>query len=344
MSKKPLLYLFLIISANLSCKEIYYPKIKSSEKVLVVEALFTDDPNLQFINLSKAVPLDSTSFLPAENAVVYIKDNLDNYFNFVETKPGYYLYKGTYKPVTGRIYQLFIKTDDQNEYCSSLQELQPKGNIDTVYGAVKTKTYLGNLNNELIFNNFEGVDLYGTIHSSEKSFYRFSAIMIVEHFYYLGGSQIRCYLKKNPYDFFMLTNELNSSGKYQQSLGFLPTDLKYYGIHDVPTTIDEKMVILTMYFEAIFITVKQFRINQDVYEFYYKVNEQLQAQNRIFDPIALKITGNMSCINNPDKLVLGVFEVASVNSLTIFFHKPWNKSVRIQRDNTIDIDNIPWFK
>jgi hypothetical protein len=353
MSKKHLLYLFIIISTNISCKEIYYPKIKSSEKVLVVEALFTDDPGLQFIKLSKAVPLDTTSFLPAENAVVYIKDNLNNYFNFDETKPGYYLYKGTYKPVTGRTYQLFIKTDDENEYFSSPQVLQPKGNIDSLYGAFNTKTYVGTLNNELIYNNFEGVDLYGTIHSSEKSYYRFSALMIVEHFYYLSDTLVRCWIKRNPFDFFMLNNKLNSSGEYQQSLGFLPTNLKYYGITDVPITVGGKMVILNMYFEAIVLTVKQFRVNQDVYEFYHKVNEQLQAQNRIFDPVALNITGNMSCMNNPDKPVLGVFEVASVNMLTIFFHQPWNKNIRIHRINTIDMENIPysgnyglgfWFK
>jgi hypothetical protein len=350
MSKKCLLYLLLIISANLSCKEIYYPKIKSSEKVLVLEALFTDDPGLQFIKLSKAVPLDTTSFLPAENAVVYIKDNLNNYFNYDETKPGYYEYKGTYKPVTGRIYQLFIRTDDKDEYSSSPQVLQPKGNIDTVYGAVNTKTYVGTLNNELIYNNFEGVDLYGTINSSEKSYYRFSETMILE---YLIGCRMRCWLKRNPSDFFILTNELNSSGEYQQNLSFLPTDLKYYGIHDQTTTINDSTFILTDCLEAIVLTVKQLRINQDVYEFYNKVNEQLKAQNRIFDPVALNITGNMRCLNDPDRVVLGVFEVASVNSLTIAFRQPWNKIVRIHRINTIDMENIPysgnsglgfWFK
>jgi hypothetical protein len=110
----------------------------------------------------------------------------------------------------------------------------------------------------------------------------------------------------------------------------------------VPITVNGKTVILNMYFQAIILTAKLFRVNQDVYEFYTKVNEQLQAKNRIFDPVALNITGNISCVNNPDRPVFGIFEVASINSLTIYFHQPWNKNIRIHRINTIEMENIPY--
>jgi hypothetical protein len=161
----------------------------------------------------------------------------------------------------------------------------------------------------------------------------------MEYSYTSGPISYSCWLKRNPYDFFMLTNELNSSGEYQQSLGFFPTNLKYYGLYDERRPSGEFVI---KGFQSVVLTIKQFRVNQDVYEYYYKVNEQLQAKNRIFDPVARNFTGNIKCLNYPERPVFGVFEVASVNSVSIFFHQPRDKIVKIKRINTLNMENISY--
>jgi hypothetical protein len=340
MSKKLFLYLPLIFFANLSCKEIYHPHIKPVEKVLVVEALITDDPVLQYVKLSRAVHLDSTSYQPAQNADVYIKDNLNNYYRFKEAKPGYYLYIGSFKPVIGGKYQLFIKTSDKNEYSSSTHVFQPKGNIDSVYGGIKIKTFISKADKTRIYSNFEGVDLYGTIHSNNPYLFRFSTSMALEYFFCAGSCNF-CWMKRNPNDYFILTNELNFSGEHQQTLVFLPTDLKYYGIYDEAVMIGDQLTLIRKHLQAIVLNIKQFSINQDVYDFYNHVNKQLQAQDRIYDPIAYNFSGNIKCLNNPDRPVFGVFELASVNSCTYVIFPPRDNIAIIKKFDSYDFNKIP---
>ena len=54
-------------------------------------------------------------------------------------------------------------------------------------------------------------------------------------------------------------------------------------------------------------------MNENSFKFYQDANSQLAASGKIFDPVASQLSGNMKCINNPSKIVLGLFEVSSVS-------------------------------
>jgi hypothetical protein len=120
MSKKHLLFVLLIIFANLNCKDIYFPEIRSSERVLVIKGLITDDLESQYVKLSKAVPFDTAFFMPKSKANVYVTDDLNKKYTFAGTIAGYYkTNSGNFKPDTGRRYQLFITTFYKKKYSSS---------------------------------------------------------------------------------------------------------------------------------------------------------------------------------------------------------------------------------
>jgi hypothetical protein len=47
---------------------------------------------------------------------------------------------------------------------------------------------------------------------------------------------------------------------------------------------------------------------------YYKsLDAQMQSEGKLFDPIAAQLTGNIKCITDPNKKVIGFFEASSVN-------------------------------
>jgi hypothetical protein len=56
------------------------------------------------------------------------------------------------------------------------------------------------------------------------------------------------------------------------------------------------------------------------------MNLLLSAQGRIFDPIATQFKGNITCINNPQKLALGIFEASPVKT-SVYTNMPGQKNI-----------------
>ena len=59
------------------------------------------------------------------------------------------------------------------------------------------------------------------------------------------------------------------------------------------------------------VSTTAFSIQKDAYEYYSSVVKQLEAEERMFDPVPSQVKGNIHCLSDTTKLVLGLFEVAS---------------------------------
>ena len=59
--------------------------------------------------------------------------------------------------------------------------------------------------------------------------------------------------------------------------------------------------------------VNVFSMSPETYSFYHAQLAQLNAKDRIFDPIPNQIASNLYVLDNPDQLVLGNFEVSSLS-------------------------------
>ena len=57
--------------------------------------------------------------------------------------------------------------------------------------------------------------------------------------------------------------------------------------------------------------IDQYGISEEAYNYYSDLNSQLEAQGKIFDPVYVQVEGNISCINDQEKVVLGNFEIES---------------------------------
>jgi hypothetical protein len=60
----------------------------------------------------------------------------------------------------------------------------------------------------------------------------------------------------------------------------------------------------------------KYRLNNDAYQYYQGINNQMDADNKLFDPVNPQIIGNITCTSDPDKLALGFFETSPVEYLS----------------------------
>ena len=59
--------------------------------------------------------------------------------------------------------------------------------------------------------------------------------------------------------------------------------------------------------------LNQYTLNNETYLYYKSLNEQMQSEGKLFDPIAAQLTGNIKCISDPEINAIGFFEASSVN-------------------------------
>jgi hypothetical protein len=92
--------------------------------------------------------------------------------------------------------------------------------------------------------------------------------------------------------------------------GIIMVDSTIYGI---PVDIAE-----TDYYYGWIIDVHQYSITQEAYTFWSDVKKLEETEGEIFDPISTQLRGNMNCITDPDRPMIGIFEVASVKETHAF--------------------------
>ena len=59
--------------------------------------------------------------------------------------------------------------------------------------------------------------------------------------------------------------------------------------------------------------LNQYSLNNETYLYYRSMDEQLRSEGKLFDPIAVQLTGNIKCTTDPGKKVYGFFEASAVS-------------------------------
>jgi hypothetical protein len=298
------------------CTEIYVPDINSSTKALVVEGLITDGSGPFTVKLTEAVSFTADSALNARyvsGAKVNVSDSLNNISQLIETGRGIYSLPTSFKANVGNSYKLQIETIDGNIFESSFEKLLPPQTYDNIQGVFSSEKYIDKSNNTRIVNGADmRVDLFGSVPATEKTpSCRFKSDITVQytftynmpdttdwHWFVYGWESFDLNSTEN------ITDEKTVDGSAvirNHSLGFAPVGTLSYG-YNVPEN-----TIVTYY-----LRINQYTLNNRAFNYYKAANNQLAATGKIFDPVTSQLYGNMKCINNPSKVVLGLFEVSSV--------------------------------
>ena len=136
---------------------------------------------------------------------------------------------------------------------------------------------------------------------------------------------------------FPLTHALEDNESYSQlKYKYFPAithayDLRIRNIVQVETETDSGFVLVDSiiygipvemhesdYYYGWIMKINQYSITQEAYTFWSDVKKLEETEGEIFDPITTQLRGNMVCVTDADRPVLGLFEVSSLRVTTAF--------------------------
>jgi hypothetical protein len=349
--------LAIIIFSGLvvSCYKPYTAGVESDDKILVVTGMITNEVASYRVNLSYALPFYSYSKgNPVSSARVYVTDDLGNSFPFRKSGDGYFISDSLqFTGHPGRSYTLYVETPDGEIYTSDPQKLIPEYYPDTIYAEADYQQSISRFNEILV--TVRGANILVDISSNSDTLPRFRFTSnLIEHYFY--ALEIPPPVFDPPlYSFFCWqTNNVNpdvnlAHNEYSSNsssinrhavyfideaifidgivyvLGSRQPDLSYRGSetpHRQSYPVSHRILYLN-----------QYSLNNETYIYYRSMDEQLRSEGKLFDPIAVQLTGNINCTTDPVKKPFGFFEASSVSrtSYIIGFRNPKNDQYSITK-------------
>jgi len=306
----------------IGCRQIYDPHLDNTDDILVVEAHITNDLETYFVKLSLTSPFNSSAISnPVSGAKVWVIDNKNsNIHLYSETSNGHYIFtpNSDETGAIGHSYTLHIETSEGNIYESSPEVMSSPAHVDSVYGIRKIKAELIESpdNGSSLYENRTYIDIISDIQSNIDSVpkVRFESDWIFEMINYhrdvTGGPPVPptyswTYSKDSTLRISEATKNYILKGQYS---GSLLTD-NLAGLYE------------NQNLQNIILVMNYYYLNDDSYSNYNDMTEQLTANDALFDPISKQIKGNIKCLNNPEKPVAGLFDVA-YHVIKVFFVNP----------------------
>jgi hypothetical protein len=311
---KAIACLFLFFLALASCTEPYALQTNSYDEAIVIEATITNEFKNQEIKISKTYRFEENGPTAESGAKVYLTDNLGTQYDF-EEKQGIYVSKNAFKAEPNKEYRLSVKTKDGESYTSRSEKLTTVNEIESLTTNVSTK------------ENDEGVAITANCFdpTGKSRYYRYEydetykiiapkwinteAIVSTnvqtqskEIFLQLRTTEVRtCYSSKKS-DKIILNNTNNLS---EDRVNF---PVRFISSSDY--------IIMNRYS----ILVKQYVQNLAAYTYYQTLEQLSDSESLLSQNQPGFISGNIKSDNNPNRKVIGYFEVASYSEKRIFFN------------------------
>jgi hypothetical protein len=312
------LFLFTagIILTLVSCVEPYWPEMKSgSLKLLVVNALITDDPGIQYVKLSHPSSLDNQQFNPVNTAKVTLHDNKGNDIPFLFDLEGLYA-PVDFAGIPGRSYKLIIELNDGTKYESDYQVLHSVRPFDSLYYSIEEKP----TNNPEA--NLEGAQ-FKIDYKSRKDSDQYYLFQMVETYEYKpdlllvykdkgdGPEEVlpadrppsRCWQTNKIKQFYQ--GKILATGNTQEQslpLVFVPFNTKQFSVRYS-------------------LLINQVAVSEEVYNLYSEFYQQ-NSSGSLYATQPYSIKGNIHCVTNPSEQVLGSFVAGGIYQQRSFFNSP----------------------
>ncbi len=308
---KDILKLIILVSFFTGCQDNYYPDgLDSSEEILVIDGMLTDCDSLVTVTVYNAEAFGVDSYEAIGDATVWLLDNSGNEYLFnIQPQEGYYMLEMT-DIVLNDSSKYFIRVETSDGYIfeSTPQIFPEKVEITSVSAEIgEEEEQSKNDNGDVISATYEGLDVSISVESSDTSkFYVHYADSAVYQSNYASYYIAIGALSTIP----VVASSIDLDGVQKinnYNIGFL----KYTNDSDVPAVYDDWILML-----------KEYSLNEECYNYYEKIINQVSAQDKIFDPVPTQITGNMECVTDSSVTALGFFEVSRLTKKYVAYH--WN--------------------
>ena len=353
-------FIIIICTLLVSCYDPYTTGVDSDEKILVVDGMISNETASYKVSLSYAMPFYSDdAFQPVHSAMVTVSDDLGNSFNFSDNGNGDYLSDSLeFTGQPGRSYTLHIETIEGETFESVPQKLIKEYYPDTVYAEADYQETISRFNEIIV--TVRGANIMADITSETDSLprFRFTSDLVRQYFYvknipppdfdpplYLfycwETDDISKDVNLSGNEYSLNKSSVSRQGVYfiddrtyvegrVYELGSLEPDLSYRGIATPYRSIynvSHRILYLN-----------QYSLNAETYTYYKSMDAQLRSEGKLFDPIAVQLTGNISCTSDPEKKVYGFFEASGVSRTSYII------GFRNQRNDEYLITRIPYRK
>ena len=317
------------------CTEIYNPNISTGTEALIVEGLITDGNGPFTVKLTKAVPISFDSVVSSKtvsDASLTITDNENNTYTLTNAGSGKYTTPTGFKAQIGNSYVLHIQTSDGNVYVSKPQKLPAPQTYDSIRGYNTTQGYLNSANELINVNGADiRIDLYTSVGNVDSvppcrfksnitlqyNYVAYEPDTIAWNWFFFGWKSFDLSETENITEGKISATNMSITN---HSLGFVPFESSSYNV-----------VAPAYASKSYYLRINQYTMNNDSYRFYKAAVNQLSASGKIFDPVTAQLYGNMSCVNHPSKIVLGLFEVSSqTQSAILAINESLIKKVKVQ--------------
>lgn len=333
---KPVIYTIIVLFGLLvSCYKPYTANVESDEEILIVDGMITNEAVSYKISLNYASPFYSDNTRkPLNSASVYVSNDLGNSFPFRESGNGYYKSDSLeFTGLPGRTYTLHIETPDGETYESGPQRLNYEYYPDTVYAEADYQETISRFNEIVV--TLRGANILADIRSESDTLpsFRFTSDLVEHYFYALNIPppgfdpplySFYCWQTDDiSPDVNLTSNEstLNKSIVNRQEIYFIDDEIYIEGkLYELGSREPDLLYKAspTSYRQSFSVShrvlyLNQYSLNNETYLYYRSMDEQLRSEGKLFDPIAVQLTGNIKCTTDPGKKVYGFFEASAVS-------------------------------
>lgn len=313
-----------ILFTLFSCIEPFEFETETFQDALVIEASLTNEMKHHTVKLSRAFRFEDAGSTLEVGAQIRITDDLQNIYEFVENEPGNYSSISPFAAQKWVKYSLIIETRDGTSYSSEPVSFESESQVEEVYSKRET-------NDE----GEDGIFIYANSFDSsgESQYYRYeyeeTYKIIAPNWTPLDFRLTNYEPCNSDFDNPSIIYDLDIVARAEEEQNCYKTVKSSNIIQTSTTGLSEARVkkfpirfipgddfILTHRYS---ILVKQYVQSADAFSYYQSLNNFSSSESVFTDIQPGFLAGNISVENNPDKKVIGYFDVSSVSERRIFF-------------------------
>ena len=317
--RKVVVYIGLIMMLA-ACEEIYVPKLDKVDEALVVEAQIVQGETENVIKLTRSLGFNEQNinvkrYPVISGASVTIIDSNNNEHILPEMGTGNF--KVDFALDSELQYK--IRVDYSNDIIESEFESVPEvPQVDTLYAGVVEKVIDGGgVNSVNDFWKRDVLQVYVDINQApETNNYRFTWRKITQYVYIepavgmLPEVPHYAWYSSFPGGIFNIA----SPPEYTSEKSIEKHPLFYFALNENMPSPDD----LSSFNQGYIYILYQYALSESAARYYKDLNNQLGSEGHIFDPMYVQARNNLRCINNPDKVILGNFEITTIKERRYF--------------------------
>lgn len=310
--KKTILYGFLFLGMFTACEDVYTPDIDAVDNMLVVDARIVRGQSGGVITMHETRGFNEpANYAKPTGALVSIVSSDGTVTELDTVRQGSTSVSMNFE--LGIEYKLKIEYKGET-YESAFEPVPAVPQIDTVYGIAKTEITRPDGGKDVNdFREVEGVQLYADITGAKESpYFRFTARRVLQYTYPVKVGELtetmygwESFYPHENYNIAAPAEYSSSTDIIKNPLYFLPKKLIRKPEHS---------------FAGWILILQQYAISKNAYSYYKDLNSQLDSEGRLFDAVYVQARNNLKCTSDPNKTILGNFEIASVNETRYFIN------------------------